>query len=332
MRARASINLQNIESRRSAASPPPQVKQIEIRAEMESPTTPPSLSPPAKETSPTSIMAPLPASQIGLYTSRTLKKKHSTACGEHGVLQTAGKAYVPHGRPHLWLGRKPLERAELGGLDAEPVPAAADRFALNERHSSWPAPDPTKISGYDCKSRSVLRHFPRDTLKSSEGRIARFKSGHGSMAQLTSSRSSPSLPSHKLALMSAAHAQVSHAYSRADAELEVVLRPAATADVPAVAPTILNGREEVERRTQLEVDQAAAAAAAQEAARVAALPVVHRLTPGARCTPLVGPMPPSSRLVRGAHEDLLHPRTPLACYTPLAFYTALTCNAPHQVQ
>ena len=48
---------------------------------MHSPTTPPSSS---LSESPTSIMAPLPASQIGLYTSRTLKKKHSTACGEHG--------------------------------------------------------------------------------------------------------------------------------------------------------------------------------------------------------------------------------------------------------
>ena len=83
------------------------------------------------------------------------------------------------------------------------------------------------------------------------------------------------------------------ALSSAADELEVVLRPAIPADVgadpggnrPGVAGTrctVLNGRQEVERRAQLERDRAAAAAAAQEAARVAALPVVHRLTPGAR--------------------------------------------------
>lgn len=103
---------------------------------------------------------------------------------------------MPHGTPKLWLGRKPLERADLE--DAERVPAAADRFDLNERLSPWPAPDPTKFAAYDCKSRSVLRNFPRDALKSSEGRIARLRSGHGSMSQLMSSRSLPSLASHRL--------------------------------------------------------------------------------------------------------------------------------------
>ena len=106
-----------------------------------SPATPPSSSP-AKESSPTSVVAPLPASQIGLYASRVVKKKHSvSASGEHGV-QTLGRAYVPHDTPQLWLGRKPLERTDLS--DAEGVPAAADRFDLTERRSPWPVPDPTK--------------------------------------------------------------------------------------------------------------------------------------------------------------------------------------------
>ena len=202
--------------------------------ERSSPATPPSSSP-AKESSPTSVVAPLPASQIGLYASRVVKKKHSvSASGEHGV-QTLGRAYVPHGTPQLWLGRKPLERTNLE--DAEGVPAAADRFDLTERRSPWPVPDPTKFTAYDCKSRSVLRNFPRDALKSSEGRIARLRSGHGSMSQLMRSRSLPSLASH----------------SAAD-ELEVVLRPATPADVgaapggnrPGVAGTpytVLNGRQ-----------------------------------------------------------------------------------------
>ena len=162
--------------------------------ECSSPATPPSSSP-AKESSPTSVVAPLPASQIGLYASRVVKKHSVSASGEHGV-QTLGRAYVPHGTPQLRLGRKPLERTDLE--DAEGVPAAADRFDLTERRSPWPAPDATKFSAYDCKSRSVLRNFPRDALWSSEGRIARLRSGHGSIAQLMSSRSLPSLASRRL--------------------------------------------------------------------------------------------------------------------------------------
>ena len=224
--------------------------------------------------------------RFGELRYRQTNKKHSTPLDvsirrSQGVSASRSKAYLPHGAPHLWLGRKPLERAELEDNDAEAVPAAADR-SLNERHSSWPAADPTKISGYDCKSRSVLRLFPRETLQSSEGRIARCKAGHLSMAQLTSSSSAPSMSSHKLAVLSAARAQVDQALSRADAELTNFLRPAAAVDVPAAVGGGRFGREEVERRAQVEVAQAEAAQAEEEAARVAALPVVHRLTPGAR--------------------------------------------------
>ena len=113
---------------------------------------PPASTPEAKESSPSSIMAPLPdlspspsSIQIGLYASRTVRKKHTLGALEHGILQTAGKRYLPHGTPHLGLGRKPSERAEFVESPRTPL-AAADRWRSEcmqlaaERTSSWPAP------------------------------------------------------------------------------------------------------------------------------------------------------------------------------------------------
>ena len=134
---------------------------------------------------------------INEFAQRQVKKRHRFLATDSGVWSPAGKAFLPHGTPHLRLGRKPTELAELDDeieeAAAAPAPAAnvhsrpyresirRARLAL----ANWPEPDPKKMFGYECKARESIRHFPRDMLKSSEELMRVIESGHSSMAQLS---------------------------------------------------------------------------------------------------------------------------------------------------
>ena len=103
-----------------------------------------------------------------------------------GVWSPVGKAFLPHGTPHLSVGRKPEAHEEadaheeMHADDAPPSPTAT--------HHLMPLPQlgPSGAAGASggASLRAKVRYFPRDKLRSSEQRIRKCKVGQMAIMQL----------------------------------------------------------------------------------------------------------------------------------------------------
>ena len=123
---------------------------------------------------------------ISSFAENTVHSRPRRYVQDVGVWSPAGKAFLPHGTPHLSVGRKPEalnethDHAEMHGEDAPPSPMATHH--LLPLPQLVPSRAPAAHSG--ASLRAKVRYFPRDKLRSSEQRIRMCKVGQMAIMQL----------------------------------------------------------------------------------------------------------------------------------------------------